>query len=106
MEDGSDPGRGLTIGDSGESEGINKGAKGNGAVDGGEGSLIKKVERETEDCQICMDAEVEVRFQECEHSTCFECACRLCLRATEAPSCPFCRQGLQSVEPLVGAKIV
>lgn len=67
----------------------------------GEGSLKRKGPTETVDCQICMDADVEVSFGNCRHATCFECACRLCLHATESLACPFCRQDLTSVQSLV-----
>lgn len=57
-----------------------------------------------EGCTICMDSAVEVAFLECKHTTCFECACKLCMRSQEAPTCPFCRVELEGVEAIEGAR--
>jgi hypothetical protein len=57
-----------------------------------------------EDCSICMDARTEISFLPCVHSLCFQCACRLCARGTDAATCPFCRQPVESVTVLVGAR--
>jgi ankyrin repeat protein len=57
-----------------------------------------------EDCSICMDARTEISFLPCSHSLCFNCACRLLARGTDAATCPFCRQSVESVTALVGAR--
>ncbi|KAH7623923.1 putative Ankyrin-3 [Nannochloris sp. 'desiccata'] len=57
-----------------------------------------------EDCSICMDARTEITFLPCAHSLCFQCACRLCARGRDAATCPFCRQPVDSVTALAGAR--
>jgi len=57
-----------------------------------------------EDCSICMDARTEISFIPCAHSLCFQCACRLCARGTDAATCPFCRQPVEAVTALAGAR--
>ena len=59
---------------------------------------------EDSDCSICMDSTAEVAFLPCEHSLCFHCACRLCVRGTDATTCPFCRRDVESIFVLAGAR--
>jgi len=56
------------------------------------------------DCSICMDARTEISFLPCAHSLCFHCACRLLVRGNDAATCPFCRQPVESVTAMEGAR--
>jgi ankyrin repeat protein len=57
-----------------------------------------------DDCSICMDAKTEISFLPCSHALCFHCACRLCARGTDAATCPFCRQPVESCVAVAGAR--
>lgn len=44
-------------------------------------------------CPICCEAHPGVAVKGCSHALCGTCARKLCkLKASEAPTCPFCRQ--------------
>lgn len=62
-----------------------------GSSRGGSGHAACAAPTCLEECSICMDSTAEVYLRPCAHVLCFVCACRLCMRADAAASCPFCR---------------
>ena len=59
---------------------------------------------EFEDCQVCMDDDIEVRFGGCDHTLCFSCTSQLCTKPGDAALCPFCRSPIMSIHALPGAR--
>lgn len=57
-----------------------------------------------EDCPICMDSCIEVSFESCGHSVCFECASTLCMKPKNDIECPFCRQSVETLSLLNSAR--
>lgn len=59
---------------------------------------------EFEDCQVCMDDVIEVRFGGCDHTLCFSCTSQLCTKPGDGALCPFCRSPIVSIHALPGAR--
>lgn len=59
---------------------------------------------EFEDCQICMDDDIEVRFGGCDHTLCFSCTSQLCTKPGDGALCPFCRSPIMSIHAIPGAR--
>lgn len=59
-------------------------------------STSRRLREDTPDdelCPICCEAHPGVAVRGCGHALCGTCARKLCkLKASEAPTCPFCRQ--------------
>eukprot|EP00891_Asterochloris_glomerata_P003422 jgi/Astpho2/3422/Aster-x0162 len=51
-------------------------------------------------CPICMDRPLQVSVAECSHQMCMQCAYQMCARGLKSPLCPFCRQHIDSFQPL------
>ncbi|KAK9825899.1 hypothetical protein WJX81_003469 [Elliptochloris bilobata] len=80
-----------------------------GACAWGKGAAISYVaplKEGEEECVICFERAVQVKFRPCKHGACFTCVDKLraanIFKADAGVKCPFCRQFVQGYDTLAG----